>query len=207
MRTFNPIRQYKCTKFSTMNPDILKELFWDYMEKCAQKYHINAKKIYTVNRMTMNGVTVSNLQPIIANNRYEFVAKLRAKFREVTNMELYSHELIMDVIDDYVEQETIFPQPDLNISLENIIDSYIDDFEDGSFQYDMKLKIELYDHDDADDETDSDTDAESVISEIPRPIDDTDSESDEEEENELNRGGIWQRIRLEPLFDELVVIN
>ena len=206
MRTFNPRRQYKWTKFSTMNPDILKELFWDYIEKYARKYHINAKKIYTVNRMTMNGVTVSNLEPIIANNRYEFVAKLRAKFREVTNMELYSHELIMDVIDDYVEQETNTSQPDLMISLENIIDSYIDDFEDGSYQYDMKLKIELYDHDDSD-ETDSDTDAESVISEIPRPIDDTDSESDEEEENELNRGGIWQRIRLEQLFDELVVIN
>ena len=198
MRTFNPIRQYKCTKFSTMNPDILKELFWDYMEKCAQKYHINAKKIYTVNRMTMNGVTVSNLQPIIANNRYEFVAKLRAKFIEVTNMDLYSHELIMDIIDDYVEQEMIFPQPDLNISLENIIDSYIDDFEDGSFQYDMKLKIELY--------NDADTDTDSVISEIPHLVD-TDSESDEEEDNELNRGGIWQRIRLESLFNEVVTIN
>ena len=202
MRTFNPRRQYNCTKFSTMNPDILKELFWDYMEKCAQKYHINAKKIYTVNKMTMNGVTVQNLEPIVANNRYEFVAKLRAKFREVTNMELYSHELIMDIIDDYVEQEQATSRPDLMISLENIIDSYIDDFEDGSYQYDMKLKIELYN--DAD--TDADTDAESVISEIPHLVD-TDSESDEEEDNELNRGGIWQQIRLESLFNEVAIIN
>ena len=152
--------------------------------------------------MTMNGVTVQNLEPIVANNRYEFVAKLRAKFREVTNMELYSHELIMDIIDDYVEQEQATSRPDLMISLENIIDSYIDDFEDGSYQYDMKLKIELYN--DAD--TDADTDAESVISEIPHLVD-TDSESDEEADNELNRGGIWQQIRLESLFNEVAIIN
>jgi len=195
MRTLIPKYNYKCSKFSAMNPDILKELFWNHMEKCAQKYHINQKKIYTIESMTMNGTVVSNLEPIIVNNHYEFVAKLRAKFREAANMDLYSHEIIMDIIDEYVEQENETEQPDLRISLEKIIDTYIGDFEDGSYQYDMKIKIVCFE--DADDDTDAEEEEDRDLSEIPEIID-TDSESDE-----MNCAVILPPLNLSELFDSV----
>lgn len=184
MRNFKPTREYKLTKFSTMNPDIFKELFWNHIEKCARKYYENQKKMYTIESMTINGKVLNDLKPIIANSMYGFVAKLRANLREIANMELYSHELVMDIVDEYLEEEN----PDMKVSLENIIENYIDDFYNGSYEYNMKLKIVWYEE--AEDDDYSDTESES----------DSETDTDSDDDMILYRNNLTI-INLESLFD------
>ena len=140
MRNFSPTRQYPWTKFSTMNQETFTELFLTNVDKWARKHSTNYQKKYTVRFMKINGATIENMEPFLANNTYEFFAKFRAKVREISNRELFNYELAMDIIDEYVEHETARSRPDMNLSLENIVDTYIDnELCDGSRQYNLKL--------------------------------------------------------------------
>jgi hypothetical protein len=156
-----------------MDPNVFKEMFFAHLEKCAMRYFTNFQKKYTVRSMKINGVTILNMPPFVANNSYEFFAKFRAKVREVSNMELFNYELAMDIIDEYVEHELERSRPDTRISLENIIDAYIDAVQH-PHQYDLKLHIESGTGTDTDTESDTDTDTDTES--------DTDTETDSDDD-------------------------
>jgi len=145
-----------------MAPEVFTQLFWEAIEQSGNKYALsyNSKRKYTVIFTdAWQGGPVPQFEPIIASNTYHFLIKLREKIRELTNCDLYNYAAVMDGIEDYIEYENLQQYPDLGLSMENIADHFIDELEDGSHRYYLRIANSLVVEED-----NSDTDSESVYS-------------------------------------------
>jgi hypothetical protein len=141
MRNFKAKKQYHWTRFTSdqMHPDLFKAIFWEFTEKMARKCYYNGIRRFTIRNTHWLGYDISSIEPIYANNWYELLVKLRARVRDCINIDIFNYDAIMDSIDDYVETEMEQPSPDLGLSLENIVDYFIDELEDGSSRYGLHI--------------------------------------------------------------------